>query len=460
MERVAIMNLNYLAASAFFIVGVKGLSHPKTAVRGNFFAGIGMLLACIAVLLGQTAVHLGELAACVAVGSAIGAWLALRVEMTQMPQLVAVFNGLGGAASALVAAAAMVEAFASGTSLGAQMIIAGIASAVIGAVTFTGSVVAFAKLAQFVPRWLSRLLGRRAVTVIAGAACAASIAWVVVAPGPASMWTMVATASVFGLVAVMPVGGADMPVVISLLNSYSGLAAAATGFVLGNNALIIAGSLVGASGAILTTIMCKAMNRSLVSVLFGGGSTTSTDSAGDIYEGRITRTSADEVAMLLDGARRVVVVPGYGMAVAQAQHAVSNLATLLGARGTDVVYGIHPVAGRMPGHMNVLLAEADVPYDGMLDLEQVNPTFARTDVVVIIGANDVVNPLATEDAASPIAGMPILEVGKAQTVVVIKRSLSPGFAGVHNPLFTADNTLMLFDDGRAAVEALVSAIKA
>jgi len=459
MERVALMNLHYLAASAFFIVGVKGLSHPRTAVRGNLMAGIGMLIACFAVLMGQHAVDLGVLALCVAVGSAIGGGMALRVRMTGMPQLVAVFNGFGGAASALVAAAAMMEVMTSSATIGTQMLVAGIASAVIGAVTFTGSLVAFGKLAQLLPRGVTRALGRRQLTVIAGLTCVATIAWAATSPSTVSVWSMVAAASLFGIVAVMPVGGADMPVVISLLNSYSGLAAAATGFVLGNNALIIAGSLVGASGAILTTIMCRAMNRSLVSVLIGGKTVSATGEGEDIYEGNITRTSADEVAMLLDAAQRVVIVPGYGMAVAQAQHAASNLAQLLNERGVEVEYGIHPVAGRMPGHMNVLLAEADVPYDVLRDMDQINPTFAQTDIAIVIGANDVVNPLAQQDPNSPIAGMPILEVGRARTVVVIKRSLSPGFAGVPNPLFTADNTLMLFDDGRKALQDLVTATK-
>jgi NAD(P) transhydrogenase subunit beta len=274
-------------------------------------------------------------------------------------------------------------------------------------------------------------------------------------------WILTAVASLLGIMLVIPVGGADMPVVIALLNSYSGLAAAATGFVLGNTVLIVAGSLVGASGLILTNIMCKAMNRSLSNVMFAGVGAVVTDgpSADDVYAGKIKATSAEEVAMVLEGVSRVVIVPGYGMAVAQAQHAVRTLATLLEERGATVEYGVHPVAGRMPGHMNVLLAEADVPYDQLKDMDEINPTFAQTDVVLVIGANDVVNPVARTDPSSPIAGMPILDVDFAKTVIMIKRSLSPGFAGIPNPLFAADNTLMFFSDGKAAVQDIITAVK-
>jgi len=458
----SLINLAYLVASVLFILGIKGLTHPRTAVRGNMLGAIGMLLAVVVTLLAR-GLDFRWIALGLAIGSVIGVVAAVRVQMTAMPQMVAIFNGFGGIASALVAGAVLILTTRSGAALSTQMTVATAASGLIGTVTFWGSMVAFAKLQELrlIPGGQVLFPGQRVVNATFALASLAAGAWLVIDPANlASYLVLCAVASVLGVLLVIPIGGADMPVVIALLNSYSGLAAAATGFVLDNNMLIIAGSLVGASGVILTTIMCKAMNRSLTNVLFGVlGPSEGSSTADEIYEGRITTTDADELAMILDGARRVVVVPGYGMAVAQAQHAVRDLANALTARGTLVEYAIHPVAGRMPGHMNVLLAEADVPYDALKEMDQINPSMQQVDVAIVLGANDVVNPLARTDPTSPIAGMPIIDVDKARTVVVIKRSLSPGFAGIPNPLFAADNTLMFFGDGKKAILDLLSAVK-
>ncbi|HVS65368.1 MAG TPA: NAD(P)(+) transhydrogenase (Re/Si-specific) subunit beta, partial [Thermoanaerobaculia bacterium] len=334
------------------------------------------------------------------------------------------------------------------------------ATALIGAVTFTGSLIAFAKLQELMSGKSITFPGMRAITALLVLAGIGLVVLMAIDPSAElELWALALLSCLLGVLLVIPVGGADMPVVIALLNSYSGLAAAATGFVLGNSLLIIAGSLVGASGLILTRIMCKAMNRSLANVMLGKGSVASvaTD-ADEVYAGKIKSTSADELAMLLDGAQRVVIVPGYGLAVAQAQHAVRELTKAMEERGIEVEFAIHPVAGRMPGHMNVLLAEAEIPYEQLKEMDEINPTFEQTDVALVLGANDVVNPLAREDPNSPIAGMPILNVDKARTVVVVKRSLSPGFAGIPNPLFAADNCLMYFADGKAAVVELTKAI--
>jgi NAD(P) transhydrogenase subunit beta len=392
----------------------------------------------------------------------IGALLALKIRMTAMPQMVALLNGFGGAASVLVAGAALLEALARGQVPSAQFMIATALAGIIGAVTFFGSLVAFAKLEELIGGQPVLFAGQGGLN---GALLLAALAlggWLVATPETVWVyWVIVAASAVLGVTGVLPIGGADMPVVITLLNSYSGLAACATGFVLDNNMLIVAGSLVGASGIILTQIMCRAMNRPITNVLFGGvGAEVVTGAAADdVYAGKVKAASADEIAMVLEAARRVVIVPGYGMAVAQAQHAVRDLARLLEARGVEVEFGIHPVAGRMPGHMNVLLAEADIPYEKVKEMDAINPSFAQTDVAIVIGANDVVNPLARTDPTSPIAGMPILDVDKARTVIVIKRSLSPGFAGIPNPLFAADNTLMYFADGKQAVLDLIDAAK-
>ncbi|HEU5361519.1 MAG TPA: NAD(P)(+) transhydrogenase (Re/Si-specific) subunit beta [Candidatus Deferrimicrobiaceae bacterium] len=458
----ALINLTYLAASALFVFCLKGLSHPRTAVRGNLLGALGMLLAVAVTLLDRQIVSFEVILAGVLAGSAVGAVFAVKVPMTAMPQMVALFNGFGGGASLLVAGASFLETVSKGGPLPAQFLVAVAATGIIGAVTFWGSLVAFGKLQGLVTERAVVFRGQQAVNAALGLVSVILGAWLVLRPeDPAGYLALSAVASVLGVLLVIPIGGADMPVVIALLNSYSGLAGAATGFVLGNNVLIIAGSLVGASGIILTRIMCLAMNRSLGNVLFGIGGTVGTGAApGDeIYEGRVKAASPEEVAMVFDAARRVVVVPGYGMAVSQAQHAVRDLANLLESRGVEVEFAVHPVAGRMPGHMNVLLAEANIPYDRLKEMDEANPGFAQTDVALVIGANDVVNPLARTDPEGPIAGMPILDVDKARTVVVVKRSLSPGFAGIPNPLFAADNTLMLFGDGKKAILDLVAALK-
>jgi len=451
------INLLYLVASVLFILGIKGMTHPRTAVRGNLMSAVGMLLAIIGICL-QIDLHWALVLSGLLIGGAIGAVMAVRVQMTGMPELVAFFNGMGGAASMFVAWA---ELSRSSDPL-MQASIAGGAAGLIGSVTLLGSLVAYAKLAGIKPidgviRWPGHQFINGGLIALA----VALIVAIILAPAQAA-WLyplLILTAAVLGVGLVVPIGGADMPVVIALLNSYSGLAAAATGFVIANNVLIIAGSLVGASGLILTAIMCKAMNRSLTNVLFGGiDAGDAGQNADDIYEGRIKSTTGEEVAMLLEDADRVVIVPGYGMAVAQAQHAVRDLFNLLEDAGKTVEFAIHPVAGRMPGHMNVLLAEVDIPYDKLIEAETINPTLETADIAIVLGANDVVNPDA-RNSDSPIAGMPIVEVDKSRTVVMIKRSLSPGFAGIPNPLFAADNTLMLFADGKQAMQEIVTAVK-
>ncbi len=455
----AARDVAYLIAAVLFIIGLKGLAHPRTAVRGNLLGAVGMLLAVVVTLI-NAQISFEWIFAGVVIGGAIGATFALRVPMTAMPQMVALFNGFGGGASALVAGAALIDPEIAG-GVTAQVTIATVASGLIGSVTLWGSLVAFAKLQGLMSEKPVLIPGRHVVNVLLLACSLALGAVIAFPPFPAWVYApLVVVASFLGYLLVIPIGGADMPVVISLLNSYSGLAACATGFVLSNKVLIIAGSLVGASGLILTNLMCKAMNRSLVNVLFGGvgEAVTKGPAADDVYAGRVTSTSPEEVAMLLETARRVVFAPGYGLAVSQAQHAVRDLTNLLESRGTQVEFAIHPVAGRMPGHMNVLLAEADIPYDKLKDLEEINASFEQVDVSLVIGANDVVNPVARTDETSPIAGMPILDVDKSRTVVIVKRSLSPGFAGIPNPLFAADNTLMLFGDGTAMVRALIAAL--
>ena len=471
-------NLAYVAAAILFILGIKGLTHPRTAVRGNMLGGLGMLIAAVVTVLGQDFGVAGWVLIVIGVagGAVAGAAVAVKIQMTAMPQLVALFNGFGGIASALVAGAVLhrwlqeaglgevdVQAYIESTGQDStQAIVATVAAGIIGAVTFSGSLVAYAKLQELISGSPKTNLMLKAGNL--GFAVATLILAVALFMKPESVWLywlLVAASLVVGVFLVMPIGGADMPVVIALLNSYSGLAAAATGFVINNNVLIIAGALVGASGLVLTKIMCVAMNRSLTNVLFGVMAEVGVGpSADEIYAGKVKATTPEEVSMLLDTARRVLIVPGYGMAAAQAQHAVRDLATLLESRGVEVEYGIHPVAGRMPGHMNVLLAEADVPYDQLKEMDEVNPTIEQVDVVLVIGANDTVNPVARTDPTSPIAGMPIINVDKARTVVVVKRSLSPGFAGIPNPLFAADNTLMMFGDGKKVILELAGALKA
>ncbi|WP_152053860.1 NAD(P)(+) transhydrogenase (Re/Si-specific) subunit beta [Tautonia marina] len=461
----SLINLAYLVASALFILGLKGLSHPRTAVRGNLLGATGMLIAVVVTLLNQEIIGFGGILVGLALGSLVGAVLAVRIPMTAMPQLVAVLNGFGGGASILVAGAALVEAVGlTEREVTYQLTIATAVSGLIGAVTLSGSFIAFAKLQELISGNPILFPGRHVVNALLLIATLGLAAMVAVQPDqPLAYWGLVLVASALGVLAVIPIGGADMPVVIALLNSYSGLAACATGFVLNNTMLIIAGSLVGASGLILTRIMCDAMNRSLTNVLFGGvGAVASQPGGGkgdEVYAGRVKSAGPEEIAMILEIAQRVMIVPGYGLAVSQAQHSVRDLANLLESRGVRVDFAIHPVAGRMPGHMNVLLAEADIPYEKLLTMEEANPQFEQTDVAIVIGANDVVNPDARTDPTGPIAGMPILDVDKARTVIVIKRSLSPGFAGIPNPLFAADNTLMYFADGKKALVDLITALQ-
>lgn len=462
-----LVNIAYLIAASFFIFGLKGLTHPRTAVRGNMLGAIGMLIAIMVTLLDRQIISYQLIFVGFVIGGAIGAVLAVRIQMTAMPQLVALYNGFGGAASIMVAGAAYYEAVLKsqtgiGVGLPMQLTIAAAASGVIGAVTFWGSLVAFGKLQGLLGDSPFIYKGEQIVKLILSVGVLALAYLLVLQPESTYLyWIIVLFASALGVLLVIAIGGADMPVVIALLNSYSGLAASATGFILNNTVLIIAGTLVGASGIILTNIMCKAMNRSLTNVLFGGfgAEPTNVEKADDVYAGKVKSTSPEEVAMVLEGAKRVAIIPGYGLAVAQAQHAVRDLYNLLEARGIEVIFAVHPVAGRMPGHMNVLLAEADIPYDHLKDMDEVNPTFSQIDVSIVIGANDVVNPIARTDPKSPIAGMPILNVDYSKTVVVIKRSLSPGFAGIPNPLFAADNALMLFGDAKKMVNEMVKAIK-
>ncbi|MFC5369047.1 NAD(P)(+) transhydrogenase (Re/Si-specific) subunit beta [Salinirubrum litoreum] len=468
------LQIAYLLAGVLFILGLQRLTHPRTAARGNLISASGMVLAVGATVLWFEILSPLVLAAALLVGAAIGTWLATTVETTDMPQLVGLFNGFGGGASALVAGAELVDQVGTaGTASDLSVTVTAAAgvTGLVGAVTFCGSLVAAGKLHGVLEDPI-RYSGEnvvKAVTLLA--AVVVGVALVTQSPrfGPLQLgafatpyWVLLALASILGVLLVVPIGGADMPVVIALLNACSGLAAASTGFVLDNSVLIIAGTLVGASGIILTVIMCRSMNRSLRNVLFseyGGASAAAGRDGTDVYEGRVKSTSPEEVVLLLETARRVVIVPGYGMAVGQAQHAVAELANLLEADGIEVVFAIHPVAGRMPGHMNVLLAEANIPYEQMQELSAVNPTFSQTDLVLVTGANDVVNPTAYSGEESPIAGMPVLNVWEAETVVVNKRSLSPGYAGIPNPLFAGDNTLMLFGDARECMQALVNEYK-
>ncbi len=446
--------LLYLAAAVLFIIGLKQLSSPRTARRGNMLAGAGMLIAIVVTLVANDVANWGTIVAGLIVGSVVGALLALRVKMTAMPELVAAFNGFGGVASALVALAE-IERFEAVFSIETGIVVA--LSLVIGSITFSGSFVAFGKLNGSLPGKPIQLPGGKLLNALLAIAAVVISVWAISADATIAYWIVVAIALVLGVLAVIPIGGADMPVVISLLNSFSGVAAAMAGFVISNSALIIGGALVGAAGLILTLQMADAMNRTIANVLFSGFGAVVASTA-DTGDKPVKSATPDDVAIALSYAENVIVVPGYGLAVAQAQHAVRDLANILEAKGVNVGYAIHPVAGRMPGHMNVLLAEADVPYDQLLDLDQSNPRFGQTDVALVIGANDVVNPSARDDPGSSIYGMPILEVDHATTVVVVKRSLSPGFAGIDNPLFYMDNTMMLFADGKAAIESVIQAM--
>jgi NAD(P) transhydrogenase subunit beta len=467
-----ILIIIYLIASILFIFGIKQLSSVKTARQGNLISAIGMLIAIVATLFDQKIVNYELIIIGLIIGSIVGAIFALKVEMTAMPQMVALLNGFGGGASLLVAAADYYKEAPSEVYIAVSIFL----SVLVGGVTFTGSLVAFGKLQGIVtekavvykfqhPINLLLLI----LTIFGGIILSmdqlnASQIMSSIGLGTLvgeNMLILISILSlIIGVLIVIPIGGADMPVVISLLNSYSGIAAAMTGFVLGNAVLIITGSLVGASGIILTNIMCKSMNRSLINVMLGGfGSTTSGKAQAGAKEIVIKEVGSEELAMMLDGASNVIIVPGYGMAVAQAQHVVKELMDELEKRSVNVRFAIHPVAGRMPGHMNVLLAEAAVPYDKLYEMDQINDEFANCDVAIVIGANDVVNPAARNNPNSPIYGMPILNVDKAKTVVVIKRSLNPGYAGIENELFGYPNCLMYFGDAKQAISKLIQELK-
>ena len=458
------IDLFYLISAILFIVGLKQMASPRTALQGNMLGAAAMLIAIVVTLLDKRIVSFEVIIAGLVVGALVGAIMAYRSPVTAMPQVVAIFNGFGGGASALAVGAALEEALKGGfvEAVDVQFTTAAVLSGIIGGVSLTGSGIAFGKLQGLISEKPLLFPGRHVINIALLAICIGLGGWLIADPTSSTpFWLLVGFSAVLGLLLVLPIGGADMPVVISLLNAYSGLAAAGHGWVLNNSVLIIAGSLVGAAGFILTAIMSKAMNRSLANVMFAGVGATaaSQEEEDDVYAGRVKSASPEEVAMVLDGARRVVIAPGYGMAVAQAQYAVRDLTDALEKRGVEVEFAIHPVAGRMPGHMNVLLAEADIPYPQLKEMDEINPTFRQTDMVIVIGANDVVNPLARDaDPSIPIAGMPILDVDQAQTVVIIKRSLSPGFAGIANPLFAADNALMLFGDAKAMVTALTAAV--
>ena len=442
------IQLGYVVAAGLFIFGLKMLGSPDTARRGNGISAIGMLVAIVAALLDQGIVQYEFILGGMIVGGAIGAIAARTVAMTSMPEMVALFNGVGGAASGLVGIAALSIADSSFTYITI------ILSILIGGVTFTGSLVAYGKLSETIGSGALTFSGQKFVNALIVIGIVASAVMFVMDPSNTNMlYTVVGLSLVFGIMVVIPIGGADMPVVISLLNSYSGLAACAAGFAVDNNVLIVAGSLVGASGIILTQIMCKAMNRSLSNVLFSGFASVSTTVTE--VEGEIKPISVEDAYYVLEAATNVAIIPGYGMAVAQAQHVVKELMELLEANGCEVSYGIHPVAGRMPGHMNVLLAEADVPYDQLLEMDDINPRMETVDVAIVIGANDVVNPAAREVESSPIYGMPVINVADARTVFVLKRSMASGFAGIENPLFYKDNARMLFGDAKESIGGLV-----
>jgi NAD(P) transhydrogenase subunit beta len=451
----------YLIAATLFILSLKWLSHPKTARRGVLAGEIGMALAVIGTLMMYDVVDYKWVLIGIAIGSLVGAPMAIWMPMTAVPQRTALSHAFGALAAGLVGTAHYFEEIYSSNPHLDKFTMGVLAVEVLlGALTFTGSLVAFGKLQELIPSSVKGLPQQNLINfALLGAALLMCI-WLVFNPLHYGVFLLLILVSLaFGFCLVMPIGGADMPTVISLLNSYAGLSASLMGFVLDNYLLIIAGALDGSSGLILSIVMCKAMNRSFTNVLFGRMEPTSTASGDDVYAGKVKSATPEDVAMLLEGAQRVIVVPGYGLAVAQAQHTVREMATLLEERGCTVEYAIHPVAGRMPGHMNVLLAEADVPYEQLKEMDEINPTFPQCDVAIVIGANDVVNPLANTDPTSPIAGMPILNVGNARNVVVVKRSLSPGFAGIPNPLFAADNCLMLFGDGKKALIEVVAALK-
>ncbi|MFT6309742.1 MAG: NAD(P) transhydrogenase subunit beta [Porticoccus sp.] len=450
MDNAILINFAYVVSAVLFIFGLKQLGSPATARRGNMMSSLGMLLAVVFTLLDQGIVDFKMIAISVVIGSIIGATIARVVEMTSMPEMVALFNGFGGLASLLVGWAVITPEQPTFVSVTIYL------SILIGGLTFTGSLLAWGKLSERVTGKPVTFSGQQIFnSLLVLAIIAAGVMFVQNPADTQWLYIAIGLALLFGVMAVLPIGGADMPVVISLLNSYSGLAACAAGFAVGNNILIVAGSLVGASGIILTQIMCKAMNRSLSNVLFSGfGAVKSSDM---VIEGEVKPLTPEDAYYVLEAASTVAIIPGYGMAVAQAQHVVKELQELMEENGTEVVYGIHPVAGRMPGHMNVLLAEADVSYDLLLEMDAINPRMEMVDVAIVIGANDVVNPAAREMEDSPIYGMPVINVDMARTVFVLKRSMASGFAGIDNPLFFKDNTRMIFGDAKASLSAMIKA---
>ncbi len=452
-----IANIFYVFAAVLFILGLKKLSHPKTARSGNTIAAAGMLIAIVTTLIAYDQIDYQLIAVGMIIGTIIGATFAIKVEMTQLPQMVAIFNGFGGGASALVAAAEFLKTGDITTFTLSTIMI----SVFVGTLTFTGSFVAFGKLQGFISGKPVVFPGQQIINGLLALALLFMGIYVITTAAEINLFFgIISIAAILGITLTIPIGGADMPVVISLLNSYSGIAATATGFVLMNNGLIISGSLVGASGLILTNIMCKGMNRSLANVIFGAvgleQETTGSDGAKQM---NVKSYSTEEAAMIFDAADKIIVVPGYGLAVAQAQHAVREVAEFLEAQQKQVLYAIHPVAGRMPGHMNVLLAEANIPYEQLKDLDEINPEFEDCDVALVLGANDVVNPAARHDTSSPIYGMPILDVDKSRTVMINKRTMNPGFAGIQNELFGYENSIMIFGDAKEMLQKLLKDLK-
>jgi NAD(P) transhydrogenase subunit beta len=463
----ALFHFAYLLSAVLFIVGLKFLSHPARARQGNLLAALGMAVAGLATLgtlwmPGSGYHHQGLILAAIAIGAIAGTVGARRVAITDMPQMVALLNGFGGGSAALISTAEFLHAAMSGERPGATAAASTMFGCIIGSISFSGSMVAFGKLQGIISERAITSTVQKIVNLLLFVGLLAVIAVIAMGGGASWFLTLLGGALVFGVLMVIPIGGADMPVVISLLNSFTGLAVAATGFVLTNNALIISGTLVGASGTLLTMLMCKAMNRSLTNVLFAGvgAGPVAGPAAGSVGPAKPVRdVSVEDAAVLLANVQSVIIVPGYGMAVAQAQHAARELADMLGRNGVSVKYAIHPVAGRMPGHMNVLLAEANVPYDQLFDLEAINPDFEHTDVALVVGANDVVNPAARHDKSSPIYGMPILDVDRAKHIIIIKRSLKPGFAGIDNELYYDPKNMMLYGDAKAVLTKLVEELK-
>jgi H+-translocating NAD(P) transhydrogenase subunit beta len=461
--RFTVISLAYIAAALLFVFGLRRLSSPRTARSGNRLAGAGMLIALAATLLDRSILSYWEIAIGTVIGAGVGIYSARRVQMTAMPQMVALFNGAGGATAALVSIAEFLRATGHGETIAVGPAASGALGIAIGAISFTGSLVAFGKLQEILPGRPLLFSGRHVVNALLALGVIVLGGWVAPpAATPSAVWALFGVALLLGILVVLPIGGGDMPVMISVLNSLTGVAAALTGIVLANQVLVVAGMLVGASGTLLTLLMSRAMNRPISNVMFGGfGATTAAASApGSAVARPVRQTSAEDAAVAMAFANRVIVIPGYGLAVAEAQRQIKELSSELERRGVDVKYAIHPVAGRMPGHMNVLLAEADIPYDQLLDMDQVNPEFDHTDVALVVGANDVVNPAARTDRGSPIYGMPILDADHAKNVIVLKRSMNPGFAGIDNALFYEPNTQMLFGDAKKSLVQLTDALKA